>query len=346
MLLECIFFPLIHLHCRFDLLSNRKKITLSNWHVLTWRYWKVSVMLQTRLKELLKSWIWWGRLNQTVTLSCKQQGESQASHVDFKCPRALVLKIWGLVPPEIKRGVKSDHGLSFISSLAKIGAVRDVFRAFGQVLWDLSAIQGSEVSPSTPPALFWWSKLLTNRIIRNLLTSPQPCTDINNFQLLLNSLGAFPLYLPCFQCSWSPYPDTATPSSPSSRGSSGFQEKRSSFPNSSAKNGYMQTGSDASTNGLSTGIILHAHPCLHPAFLRWNRHLTSWLNDFRDTSLEGADGGSTCAEARSVVKQCLVVGRMCPYEEDTINIINLSFSLSPRCRRVSPVLHSGCWLFV
>lgn len=51
------------------------------------------------------------------------------------------------------------------------------------------------------------------------------------------------------------------------------------------------------------------------------------------------------AEARSVAKQCPVVKCTCPYE-DVINITNLSFSLPPRCRRASPVLHSGCYLLV
>lgn len=64
------------------------------------------------------------RLNQNVTLPCKQQRESQASHVDFQCPKPLVLKVWGLVPLVIKRSVKSDHGLCFIPSLTKIVTVR------------------------------------------------------------------------------------------------------------------------------------------------------------------------------------------------------------------------------
>lgn len=113
-------------------------------------------MLQTCLEELLKSWIWWDGLNQDVTLSCKQQGETQASHVDFKCPKALVLKIRGLVAPAIKRGVRSHHGLAF-------QPVQRGFRALWQILWDLSMIQESKVSPSTSPALFWLPGLLANR---------------------------------------------------------------------------------------------------------------------------------------------------------------------------------------
>lgn len=47
--------------------------------------------------------------------------------------------------------------------------------------------------------------------------------------------------------------------------------------------------------------------------------LTLWVNK---TSLEGEDGGSTCAEARLVVKQCPPVNNTCPYE-DVINIPSL-----------------------